>query len=58
MEVKVLTLSNSTKSFKKRPSLLYRKLGGWKVYPEARIGPYLSNKEILELYRMEAGCYP
>lgn len=48
-EVKVLTLSNSTKSFKKDQVYYIGSLGAGKVYPEARIGPHLRNKEILEL---------
>ncbi len=48
-EVKVLTLSNSTKSFKKDQVYYIGSLGAGKVYPGARIGPHLRNKEILEL---------
>lgn len=48
-EVRVLTLSHTTRSYRKNEVYYIGSLGAGKVYPEARIGPHLRNKEITEL---------
>ena len=48
-DVKVLTLSNSTESYKKGNVYYIGSLGAGKIYPEARISATLRNKFIKEI---------
>ena len=48
-DVKVLTLSNSTESYKKENVYYIGSLGAGKIYPEARISATLRNKFIEEI---------
>ena len=48
-DVKVLTLSNSTESYKKENVYYIGSLGAGKIYPEARISATLRNKFIKEI---------
>src|SRR5699024_12144603 len=48
-EVKVLTLSNSRKTYKENQIYYIGSLSAGRIYPEARISPLLRNREILEL---------
>lgn len=48
-DVKVLTLSNSTESYRKDNVYYIGSLGAGKIYPEARISATLRNKYIIEL---------
>lgn len=48
-EVRVLTLSNSTKSFRKDEVYYIGSLGAGKLYPDARMSTLLRSKEIIEL---------
>ncbi|MGO3017515.1 MAG: glycosyltransferase [Anaerococcus sp.] len=48
-EVKVLTLSNSRKTYKENQIYYIGSLSVGRIYPEARISPLLRNREILEL---------
>ncbi|MDY3007057.1 glycosyltransferase [Anaerococcus sp. AGMB00486] len=48
-DVKVLTLSNSTESYRKDNIYYIGSLGAGKIYPEARISATLRNKYIIEL---------
>lgn len=48
-EVRILTLSNSTESYRKDNIYYIGSLGAGKIYPEARISATLRNKYIIEL---------
>lgn len=48
-DVKVLTLSNSTKTYKENEIYYIGSLSAGKIYPEARVSPLLTNSEIVEL---------
>lgn len=48
-DVKVLTLSNTTESYRKDNVYYIGSLGAGKIYPEARISATLRNKYIIEL---------